>query len=135
MKSDLSKSKVGDWIATVMWGWLKITKLYPGNRYGVEFKTNDDTVNVTHNGCLYKFDKYPTAFTAKACPQWLIDIIGKKPCKFKKGDKVLLNGDLKRYFSHETHGYYYCFEDGKDAWTSNGKVNEWQKHQITAWEE
>ena len=50
--------------------------------------------------------------------------------ELRKGDKVLVrsNADTewnRRYFSHEEHGIYFCFLDGKTEWTSGRKTASW----------
>ena len=132
MENDLSKLKVGDWLATVPKGWIKIDDIDTGCTYCICDK-------YTIDGKYHKSDKYPTAFANP--PQWLIDIIGPKPCEFKKGDKVLVksmlegHGFLRRYFSHEKDDFYYCFNNGADEWAADGDIIQWPKHHVTTWEE
>ena len=136
MKNDLSELRVGDWLATVQYGWLQIKNIHYNNNIH-PIQTNHEYF--TFDGKTHNYDKYPTAFANP--PQWLIDIIGPKPCDFKKGDKVLVKsmlegrGFLRRYFSHEKDDFYYCFNNGADEWAADGDIIQWPKHHVTTWEE
>jgi len=131
--SDLSKCKVGDNIATVQYGWEKITNICHDEEYIILYIKNISKI-FHYNGFSSNEDKHPTAFTEEDCPSWLLEIIGPPPCKFKKGDRVICNGN-RRYFSHEEDGLYYCFYNGRDEWTSGGgETNGWYKTEVKKWE-
>jgi len=78
MDHDLSKCQLGDYVATLKgWSKVKVTKhdaTYPICVGGRSFSLNGyDSFN----------DKIPSCFIEP--PKFWFEIIGPKPCKFKKG--------------------------------------------------
>ncbi len=131
MDHDLSKVKVGDWIWTIRRGWEQVIKLNFQENYFLHTRTS----LYTQAGFFLENDKYPSAFIEppkefNAKP---------KPCKFTKGQKVLVwnnfNSDMKRrYFSHESNNEIYCFVSGCDEWSSLNEGTVYWEH-CKAWEE
>ena len=127
--SDLSKCKAGDWIWTTSNGWIEVSNV---DRTGYPICTKGEDYTV--DGEYRKSDKYPSAFiTPPACfnPE-------PKPCKFKKGDRVLTKYDserigVRRYFSHMQGDDFCCFINGLDEWSAGGKTSLWQH--CVKWEE
>ena len=127
--SDLSCVEVGDWICTFRVGWDRVASLLSGTSILYPILT-ESGITYTIDGKRRKTDRVPTAFSEP--PEWLIDIVGPRPCDFKKWDRVLVrdssgNTWIRRYFSHVgDDGRLYCFNDGQDEWTSDGAVTPWK---------
>ena len=138
MKNDLSGVKVGDYVWTIQSGWcvvLKNNSLLENTVYlKPSIKPDFPNYYYTLDGKFYPDDTYPSAFLEPpACFN-----AEPKPCKFKKGDRVLVSNvgkpELKRYFSHKnSSGKYSCFIGGQDEWTSNGVTSAWDY--CKAWED
>ena len=125
--SDLSKVEVGDWIATIAWGWCRVKRISSFGSYPIQVNRHS---SYTFDGKNAPRDKAPSAFIIP--PQWLLEIIGPKPCEFSKGDKVMVRncGDSKwypRYFSHQDRDFYCCFADGSTEWSNSGEMVQWEQ--------
>ncbi len=126
--SDLNKVKEGDYIATIPFGWVKVVRIDKSNPYSIRTKLGA----FMKDGTRQIEEKAPSAFIKP--PEWLEEIIGHKPCEFKKDDQVLVSNDklywTKRYFSHvDKDGCgYYCFKHGRTSWSA---INE---NDISFWE-
>ena len=120
---------VGDYVFTIVDGWSPIVAIYPTLVYPIIVGTSSYTLD----GMFHVDDKYPSAFAEppegfNATP---------KPCKFVKGQKVLVRDERvqeeeRAYFSHSICDVFYTFEDGKDEWASKGQVVWWNHYR--AWE-
>jgi hypothetical protein len=127
MKNDLSNVKVGDWIFTIMDGWVKVdgiddTSPFPISA-GDETYMNDGRV-VASYACPSAFTEPPECFNAEP-----------KPCEFVKGQRVIVSDyypdppprGQKAYFSHiGDDGMYYCFISGHTEWSSDGYAESWE---------
>ena len=118
MDHDLSKCEVGDWICTVQSGWTKIKNIDEEDYYSIE--TNDDSYTIY--GFHQEYDKFPSAYIEPPT-DWNV---GPQPQDFKKDDKVLIRDTKeevwsRRYFAYEKDGKYYCYQGGKDSWSSDGE--------------
>lgn len=123
MHNDLSRCKAGDYIWTISHGWEKIIRV--DKRLG-NYPIQSESGGYTLDGKRHSSDVAPSSFTRP--PKCFK--AGKPPCKFKKGDKVLVSDvnliKFKRYFSHEENGMYYCFDGGRDEWSSEGCTTAWE---------
>jgi len=136
MDNDLSKCKVGDWIATAI-GWLKVQCIDENSEYPViakcQIERKDPIINncrtYTNNGHYYKNDKAPSAFVEP--PEWLLKYIGPKPCEFKKDELVMVRGyddldEMLRYFAYYEDDKYYAYDNGNTSITSRGRNSAWK---------
>jgi len=126
MDHDLSKCKVGDWIWTIKFGWVKININNRDSIYPITILKKNKYYAYTYDGKFDITDNYPSAFVV---PPKEFNA-GEPPCEFKKGDKVLVSNSnaskwTRRYFSHKEDGFYYCFAEGKDEWASYGVAHKW----------
>ena len=125
MDNDLSKCKVGDWIAT-LYGWKQIEEIGSLNdAYPIQI----DSRFYTREGFFYIVHKIPSAFIEP--PEWLLKYIGPKPCEFKKDELVMVRYFAKdteylRYFSHYENNKYSVFADGRTSHTANGITQQWE---------
>ena len=83
LKSDLSRSKKGDWVLTLQNGWAKITHV------GKEWVSINDK-DYTKEGRDSEDDRYSTCFPADQVPKPYLEIFGPPPCPFKRGDRVIV---------------------------------------------
>ena len=130
MKNDFRNAKVGDWVWSIRFGWVKITRIDQENLYSI---TIDRGVTFDLSGKFDESDVAPMLFIE---PPSCFNA-GPKPCDFEKGQKVLVrdHGDSKwfrRYFSHEDKDGYYTLVRG-DEWTSHGEPVFWAE--CKPWEE
>ena len=125
--NDLSNCKEGDYIWTIADGWTKVTQVCDSSTYPIG--TNRDSY--TMDGKSFCGDEAPVAFTD--VPEFFKEFAEPKPCDLKKGDKVIVGIGHRRYFSQMDHGKYWCFADGCDEWSSNGRVTMWDD--CKKWEE
>jgi len=125
MDNDLSKCKVGDWIAT-LFGWEQIEDIdsiddgYPIRINGRPY---------TREGFFYLVHKAPSAFVEP--PEWLLEYIGPKPCPFKKDELVMIKSRIDieerlRYFAYYKDGKYYAYNDGRTSVTAKRKTVAWK---------
>lgn len=126
--SDLSNVEVGDWIWTIQGGWVKVEGI-DSSTYAITTKE----CTYTMDGLRRVYDAYHSAFTEPpSCFP-----AESKPCEFKKGQRVITKRtdgtEARRYFSHEKNGTFYCFDGGKDEWSSQGDVFGWDN--CKAWED
>ena len=127
------KTKVGDRIATVKDGWVKVTKISLSNT-GRKIHTSTKR-SYNSQGKENDSDAAPSAFDDP--PQWLLDYIGPL---IKDGDRVMAwrSGEkgnprsickepVKRCIYKEPikGGGHLCYVDGKNEWTSNGETEKW----------
>jgi len=124
--SDLSKCEVGDMVASIKHGWLKVLGSF-GFVVSLECKDDDDTLVVQKSGKFHKDDKAPSYFSIP--PQWLFDIIGPKPKPekiFTEGQRVLVweeeDDKSRRIYAYKKDGEHYVYNDSGDKWTSYGEV-------------
>jgi len=126
MENDLSKCKIGDWIATTV-GWKQLnTSDYTDVTYPIAI--GDKTY--TSDGKYKVEDIVPSAFVNP--PEWLLEYIGPKPCEFEKDELVMVWDDGEKYspyleyFSHMKGNKYACFQMGRTSFTARGKVHTWE---------
>jgi len=127
MDNDLSKCKVGDWIATIQFGWIQIDMIGDmESRYPIS--TAETTY--TSSGKHFIENKVPSAFVEP--PEWLLEYIGPKPCEFKKDELVIVWDDeaekspsFLEYFCRMDGNHYLCYQYGKTSITSQGRTHKW----------
>lgn len=128
MNSDLSNVQVGDYIWTIKGGWCEVVAVRRNASYPI---ICSDSCVYTLDGKLFADSAHPSAFIEPP------DCFNPepKPCRFKKGDKVLVRDSdyekwYRRYFSHVNNTNddrrFVTFWDGKDEWSSEGKVCCWK---------
>ena len=135
--SDLNDVKVGDWIATIAWGWVKVIHVFSNEPYPIHVECNSSYA-YTFDGKDALRDKAPSAFTVP--PKWLVEIIGLKPCEFKKGDKVMVwdtdeEDWIRRYFSHQKGNKFYCYTHGATPWSNDTGTVAWERYRKPTEEE
>jgi len=118
-KSDLSNCVIDDYVYTCSNGWVQIRAL-----------DKDKVVTTKDNlyfidGKKYRNDLYPCVWTFNP-----FDPHDKQPCQFEDGDEVIVwqehNQKCKRIFAYKKFGMFYCYIDGQNKWTSDGRVTEWE---------
>jgi len=75
--SDLSKCRVGDYVASARYGWVEIVTHDKSDTEGYPIRIKERGSWFTYEGFLDKGDKAPSIFVTP--PQWLLEIIGPKP--------------------------------------------------------
>lgn len=122
------KLKPGDWIWTIQYGWVKVTKInMSGDLPTLRVRTDlCSLVTYYSNGKFYFNDKFPSAFL-EPLPQ--LDQTP-KPIDLEPGDKVMVRmGNeaswLRRHFSHFEDGAIWCYKDGGTSWSSDGQTTAW----------
>jgi hypothetical protein len=123
--SDLSKVKTDDYIATIQFGWVKVINIDKNSPYSIVTKYQA----YIKDGKRQVGEIAPSAFIKP--PKWLEEIIGTKPCEFKKDELVLVSNDgfywTKRYFSKYIENKYYCFKQGRTSKTAidSNDISAW----------
>lgn len=114
LKSDLSKSKVGDWVLTTQAGWAQIILINDYDEVEVRYPKRTELFN--RDGKLYDEDPYPTCFPADQVPPQLLELYGPPPVEFKDGEPVWVSDDEKiwypRVFEREFGGQFVAYEAG-----------------------
>ena len=129
-KSDLSECKINDWMWIFAVGWLQITSI-EGKGYDMYPIEMGHEMSCTLNGYLTKDDISPSVWT---CNPFNLDDRSPEPVfEPNKGDRVLVYSNtndewFRRYFSYKNiNGYYICYINGCDEWSSEGKTKSWEK--------
>jgi hypothetical protein len=123
--NDLSKVEVGDYIATIRFGWVKVFSISVNDEHPVETTCE----SFLFNGRYTEYDIAPSAFTRP--PEWLLILIGPKPHTFRRDEVILVSDNniewYPRHFIEWTSDGYKCVADGLSIKTMRGE-------QITYWE-
>jgi len=125
MDNDLSKCKVGDWIAT-LYGWKQVEEIGSLNdKYPILINNK----LYTREGFFFIMHKAPSAFVEP--PEWLLEYIGPKPCEFKKDELVIVTGDgnsckALRYFAYYKNNKYHVYCGGSTSITSRRSTSAWE---------
>jgi len=125
MDNDLSKCKVGDWVAT-LYGWAQIEEIGSLND---DYPILINNLLYTREGFFYKAHKAPSAFIDP--PGWLLKYIGPKPCEFKKNELVMVRMRIDhrwclRYFAQHKKKGYATYDYGKTSYTAKGAISVWK---------
>ena len=126
-KSDLSDCEINDWVWIFAVGWLQITSTKGLNLYPIEM---GDEISCTLDGRISKDDISPSVWDYN--PFNSNDYPPESIFAPTKGDRVLVYSNtndewFRRYFSYKNvNGYYICYINGCDEWSSEGKTKSWE---------
>ena len=125
MENDLSKCKIGDWIATTVGSKQLNTSDYTDVTYPIAI--GDKTY--TSDGKYKVEDIVPSAFVNP--PEWLLEYIGPKPCEFEKDELVMVRMRIDhrwclRYFAQHKKKGYATYDYGKTSYTAKGAISVWK---------
>jgi len=129
-----NKLKLGDWVWTIQYGWVQISKI-TSTQIAVNTRNEDEVIQVcyTRKGKFFGSDKFPSLFP-EALPQ--VDPFSQSPC-LTKGDTVLVRHNntaswKPAYFAAYKPGCpgIMCFKDGKTEWSSQGDMEYFSHYRI-----
>ncbi len=126
MKHDFTNSKVGDIVLSLKHGWVKIDEIREYEETVYQILTENSTYTI--DGKEFIFDKFPSLFTEP--PEEFK--AGKRPCKFKIGERVLVcdnhNHNHRGYFlKFEEDGKYpYCITQDLAGWVEDKGYTKWK---------
>ena len=128
--SDLNKCEVGDWVWEQRIGdWTRIESIISGDLYSINTSTDSYTLEgkvVVDDAFPSLFVKPPLCFNPKPKPE--------TESILNEGDRVLVRNSLHKDWTRAVFCQYdpanmlkyITYADGKDAWTSEGKIEYWK---------